>query len=287
MKIIITGATGFLGSHVLDECLRRGHTVYAITRSHSNRTACLHANLRWIVCSLDEVPSSILQECDALLHLAAHSVLYPFDNISNCITANLSKPLVLLEKAHDAGVKRFVIAGSCFEYGLSGEGYKEIPTDAVLKPTNTYAASKAAASIVFNQWALQNSLSLDILRIFHLFGEGEPEKRFWPSLRKAAFLGEDYKMTHGEQVRDFMEVCDVANVFVDRIEISCKLLPGPRTLNLATDNPMSLKKFASYWWNKWNAKGSLLFGEVPYRDNEVMQFVPGPDLLKIKSFLQK
>jgi nucleoside-diphosphate-sugar epimerase len=65
----------------------------------------------------------------------------------------------------------------------------------------TYPASKAAASIAFTQWSIENQLKLKYLRIFQVFGEGEAESRLWPSLRKAALSGNDFDMTHGEQIR--------------------------------------------------------------------------------------
>jgi nucleoside-diphosphate-sugar epimerase len=86
-----------------------------------------------------------------------------------------------------AGIQAFIVAGSCFEYSPSGERYYAIPTDAPLEPTNGYAASNAAASIVIRQWAEEHTLSLDFFRVFHVFGEGEAESRFWPMLRRAAY----------------------------------------------------------------------------------------------------
>ena len=60
-----------------------------------------------------------------------------------------------------------------------------------LEPTMTYSVSKAAASISLLQWATQYKLSMTIRRIFHLYGEGEDESRFYPSLVKAAIIGKD------------------------------------------------------------------------------------------------
>ena len=91
-----------------------------------------------------------------------------------------------------AGIKIFLVAGSCFEYGLSSIHYETIPTTAKLEPTNSYAASKAAASISLQQWAREYDLNLEILRVFHVYGEGELEKRLWPSLKKAAIDGKDF-----------------------------------------------------------------------------------------------
>lgn len=71
---------------------------------------------------------------------------------------------------------------------------------------NSYTASKAAASIALLQWAAEHQVSLDILRLFHVFGEGEPESRLWPSLRRAAMASANFPMTAGGQVREFLPV---------------------------------------------------------------------------------
>lgn len=107
-------------------------------------------------------------------------------------------------------MRRFVVAGSCFEYGQSGVRYEFIPPSAPLEPTLSYPASKAASSVAFYQFAVGHQIQLSYHRVFHVYGEGEAEARLWPSLRRAALLGNDLPMTLGAQVRDFVLVEDVA-----------------------------------------------------------------------------
>jgi nucleoside-diphosphate-sugar epimerase len=171
-------------------------------------------------------------------------------------------------------VRRFVLAGSCFEYGLSGQNYERIPTDAPLMPNKPYDASKAAATILAQAFARQNNLEMAVLRPFQVFGEGEPMNRLWPALKTAAQSGEDFDMTPGEQLRDFVPVDQVAEAFV-RYALNENIEKGiPETKNIGTGNPTSVAEFASYWWWKWQATGNLNLNKFPYRDNEVMRYVP-------------
>ena len=166
MKFFLTGGTGFLGSHFLQKALSNGHTVLAHRRSISSRPKIpILCEPEWLDCEFNQITSSDLIGCDILVHLMAHSVQYPFDNLSICLNYNLIQVLDLFEKARLAGISHFLVAGSCFEYGTSGERYDFIPTHAPLEPTNSYAVSKAAASIALNQWANEHSLGLEILRI--------------------------------------------------------------------------------------------------------------------------
>ena len=75
---------------------------------------------------------------------------------------------MLFNLAYEAGIRKFVITGTCFEYGKKGEEYEFIPPDAALFPTQTYPTSKAIASIALIQWALEKNVTLKILRLFQI-----------------------------------------------------------------------------------------------------------------------
>ena len=282
MKIALTGGTGFIGSHFLKQALAARHSVRALRRSPSSKPRILiDQQPQWLDRQLDEVTAVELQSCDVLVHLAAHTGNVPYDTLANCLRWNLVAVLALFEQARLAGIRRFVVAGSCFEYGRSGERYTAIPTDAQLKPTNSYAASKAAASLTLCQWAEEHQLSLEILRVFHVYGEGESETRFWPLLRRAALAGEDFPMTYGEQIRDFMPVEAVARTFLDRVSKPDSPTQA-QVFNLSSGKPVSIRLFAERWWKHWDAKGKLLFGNIPYRNGEVMRYVAGEDMIAIR-----
>jgi nucleoside-diphosphate-sugar epimerase len=300
MKLFVTGATGFIGSHFLNAAHAAGHEIVALRRSPQSKpripvpfleeetagalvsqqatnnqqpTTSNQSRAIWLDKEMPAVTASDLAGCDALVHLAAHTPNVPYDTLENCLRWNVLEPLRLFRSAIEAGIQRFVVAGSCFEYGRAGERYEFIPPDAPLEPTQTYPASKAAASVAFYQFAVEHRLQLSLHRIFQVFGEGEAESRLWPSLRRAALAGEDLEMTPAEQVRDFVPVEEVARQLL--AACSRQLPPGePLVANLGTGRPQTLRAFAEHWWTKWNAKGRLVFGAKPYRDGEVMRYVP-------------
>lgn len=275
MKLFVTGGTGFVGSHFINVAHEAGHEVLALRRSAASVSRiALEREPSWLECGMGEVCSGQLAGCDALVHLAAHTPNVPYDTLENCLLWNVIVPLGLFRKAVAVGIERFVVAGSCFEYGRSGERYEYIPPDAPLEPTQTYPASKAAASVAFYQFATENNLRFSLHRIFQVFGEGEASTRLWPSLRAAAVLGQDFSMTPSEQIRDFIPVEDVAQqllVACLRQDVEAGM---PVVENLGTGVPTTLRRFAEYWWDIWEAKGRLAFGDKPYRDGEVMRYVP-------------
>ena len=278
MRIALTGGTGFIGSHFLNQAHTGNHTVLAIRRSPNSKPKIkLDTQPIWLDRQLADVKAEDLQGYEILIHLAAHTANLPYDTLTNCLHWNLISTLSLFEQARLAGIRRYLVAGSCFEYGRSGERYKEIPSNAPLEPTNSYAASKAAASITLLNWAEENALSLEILRIFHVFGEGEPQSRLWPSLKNSALNGKDFQLTPGEQIRDFQPVEKVALAFLNRAS-SSETTIHPTALNLGTGNPLTIREFALKWWKHWNAGGSLSFGAIPYRRGEVMSYIPKVDI---------
>jgi len=282
MKLFVTGGTGFIGSHFINYAHKAGHEVVALKRANSIPRVKLDKEPTWIEGQLDDEFSDQIDGCDILIHLAAHSPTPPYDSLETCLYWNLNASLKLLNQARHAGISNFLVAGSCFEYGKSGERYEYIPVDAPLEPTMTYPISKAAASVAFSGWAIDKNVNLQILRIFQVFGEGEPHSRLWPSLKKSAMSGSDFPMTRGEQVRDFIYVKDVAKSFVSALEFE-NILPGnPIIQNIGTGHPQTVLEFSEYWWNKWKAKGDLLVGCKQYRNNEVMRFVPDVSLFNKK-----
>lgn len=282
MNIALTGGTGFIGAHFLKLALADGHSVRAIRRTAESRSRIpISQQPDWLDRHIDQVTSEDLQGCDVLVHLAAHTGNIPYDNLANCFYWNVSAVIALFEQARLAGIKRYIVAGSCFEYGASGERYDRIPTDAPLEPTNSYSASKAAASIALMQWAKEHKLNLEILRIFHVYGDGELPTRLWPSLKRAALSGQDFAMTKGEQIRDFIDAQQCASIFLRRTTLHLQDAIQPLIFNISSGRYQTILNFSRYWWTHWNAQGDLMPGRLPYRESEVMRYIPGPNILTL------
>jgi UDP-glucose 4-epimerase len=275
MKLFVTGATGFIGSHFVPMALSNKFSVTALRSSDKSVPRIPWTQYpSFVTKSLDSLEVSDFAGIDAVVHFAAHSANVPYDCLDNCMYWNVVAPLRLFLRAREAGVKRFVTAGSCFEYGPSAERYDFIPPNAPLEAVSTYPASKAAASIAFNSFAAETSSIVSVHRIFQVYGEGEHPSRLWPTLKAAAHSGIDVPMTEGMQVRDFSHVKDVAKHFLDAIGNS-QINPGCAYIeNVGSGIPTTIRQFAEFWWKEWQATGTLIFGALPYRKSEAMRYVP-------------
>lgn len=274
MRLFVTGGTGFVGTHFLQQALARGHEIVAQRRPGSQPRLPLAKQPVWVDRALDANFEDVLTGCDAMVHLASHTPNPPYAPLDECLYWNVYASLKLARQAYTLGIGQFLVAGSCFEYGLGAAGQAFTTTYTSLKPTLSYPTSKAAASVAFEGFARESEVKLKNLRIFQVFGEGEDEKRFWPSLRAAALAGQDFPMSPGDQVRDFISVEEVARQFCEHLDFSSTIAGQPEIHHVASGRPQTLLSFAMYWWNKWKASGNLLPGALPYRKNEIMRLVP-------------
>lgn len=275
MRLFVTGATGFVGSHFVDHALAAGHEVVALRRTAESRPRIdLRREPDWLSKSLDEVTLDDLSSAEALVHLASVGISPRVASREELQKWNVEAPSALLRRAADAGCQRWVVSGTFAEYGNAGLRYERIPPDAPLEPTFDYAASKAAGFAAFSQIAIEMGARLTYLRLFSVYGPGQHEANLWPSIQRAALSGEDLPLTPGEQIRDFIAVEDAAQALLQAALDDSVDPRVPRVRNVGSGRPQSVREFAEHWWRTFDARGKLLVGALPYRADEVMRYVP-------------
>lgn len=274
MKIFVTGGTGFIGSHFVNKATAGGHDVIAQRRPGSEPRIALINQPFWVDRAMDEDFAEYLQGCDVFVHFAAHTPNPPYAPLPEALYWNVYASSRIMQQAAENGVKKFLIAGTCFEYGTAANNQEYIHPGTAMRPNNAYAISKATATTACIGLARTLNLKMEILRIFQVFGEGEASSRFWPALREAALTGSDFPMSSGTQVRDFINVVAVADAFYDSLELSEVKAGKPQVRNIGTGNAQTLLEFACEWWDFWNASGKLLPGKVPARKGEINRLVP-------------
>jgi nucleoside-diphosphate-sugar epimerase len=274
MNIFLTGGTGFIGSNFVNYALALGDNVIALKREFSIPRVKLNFEPKWVIKNLIDLESNDFQDIDVLVHMSAHSVIPPVDTLENCLKFNSFEPEVMVRKAMKAGIKKFIFIGSCFEYGKSADKFDRIPINAELKPLDNYSKSKVDFFLRMQElFREKDNYSVNYLRLFHVYGEGENEFRFWPSLKKAALNNLDFELTLGQQYRDFMNVEEAINkIYLKILELD--KFYGFQVNNVGSGEIKSLREFAQTEWNKFNAKGALKFGDIPYRQNEIMRLIP-------------
>ena len=270
--VFVTGANGFIGRAFI---ARHAQDLDITALVRPGKAAALAGlPVRCVERELAGVSAADFAPGQTLLHFASAGV-NPAEALGweRIFQVNVVDSLHCWREAVRAGVERLVIIGSCSEYGLSAEREEFVGTDSPLLPNTAYGASKAAAALAAHALAIDAGVAVKLLRLFHVFGEGEAPYRFWPALRRAALAGEDFDMTPGEQVRDFTEVgeaCRQIRAHLDAFPAG----PGFAVENIGSGRVQSLRAFAEHWWAQFGATGHLRAGRIPYRKGEVMRVVP-------------
>lgn len=212
-KVLLTGATGFVGTHCINVLLKKGYIVHGIS---SKSVANGSENIQWHQVDLhntEHVRSLMFTiKPDYLLHLAwevtPHICWDSFENI-RWVQSSLN----LLQEFARSGGSRIVMIGSCAEYDWTYGYCTEDLTP--LKPLNLYGeCKKALSSIVLSAGSLY-SISCAWARLFFLFGPNEHHERLVASVTSSLLRGEDALCSHGEQVRDYLYVKDAADALVE------------------------------------------------------------------------
>lgn len=276
MRIFLTGGTGFIGSYLLKELLQAGHDVIAIRRPGSLPVIPLPQQPTWLECSLFEHNVKNLEGIEVVVHLASAGVSPQQASWEELYQINVAAGIELIQLAHQAGVRRFIAAGTSFEYGSESDAWDRISPHAPLRPTTPYGASKAAGFLMLHAFAIAQQIELFYGRIFTAYGEGQFIDNLWPSLRRSALAGCDFPMTDGEQIRDFIPVEDVAislRIGVERSDID----PAqPLVVNIGSGQGLRVVDFAKQQWQRFGATGQLKPGAIASRVGQISRCVANP-----------
>ncbi|MCH7409681.1 NAD-dependent epimerase/dehydratase [Belliella sp. DSM 111904] len=257
--ILLTGATGFLGSHLLEALIKEEYTVVVLKRSSSNNWRIKNLEGRYISYDIDLYPIEKAfqdQKVDCVIHTACNYGRNG-ESIWQVVDSNLMFGLRILDFCLKFDVNTF------------------INTDTLLqKHINVYSLSKKQ----FVEWLEKKSDKIKVvnLRLEHMYGPNDDTTKFVPWIISQFQQGvEEIKLTEGEQERDFIYIDDVVSAYLTVLNKDSKLQMfnefdvGSGQLNTVKSFLEELKD--RYQTNFGKIETKLAFGSIPYREGEMMK----------------
>ncbi len=263
--ILVTGGTGFIGSYLARALFKEGHRIIILKRATSLMTALHRFKISNRIEYFEEgnLPLDFLfdqNKIDAIIHMATEYGRQDHDK-SSVYQANLDLPIKLLDLAVRYQVPKFINTDTYFSK------FKEYPY------LNNYITSKK----LFLEYFIGNSSKVEKnnLRLEHIYGPYDSNAKFTEMLFQKIAVNkvENIKLTSGDQKRDFIYVEDAIKAFLTIINREKIYLNSFKNYEVGTGSSIKIKDFAMMIKLFSKSPTKLLFGDIKYRDDEIMESV--------------
>lgn len=271
LKILVTGATGFIGNHLIEELLKDDkNKIIATSRNHKKASECKwFSKVKYISYDLDSNDELNLFEYfdkpDSVIHLAWDGL--PNYNDLIHIEKNLFNNYQFIKNLVVNGLKDITITGTCFEYGMINGCLSE---DLQTNPSNSYSIAKDSLRKFVEELHKQFKFDYKWVRLFYMYGKGQSEKSLMSLLDKA-IENEDkeFNMSGGEQLRDYLHIKEVVS---NILKIAMQNKIDNQIVNCCSGKPISIRNFVENYLDEKNYKMKLNLGYYPYPTHESMAF---------------
>lgn len=270
-RVLVTGATGFLGTHLVRALVEIGAEVHAVRRDPRRSTRLPCEGIRWHEADLLDAQRlrRAVDEAapDVVFHLAAYGTVFDEKEVDRTFRVNVVGTWNLWQAVRGSRC-RLVYAGSCGEYG---EARGQVREDHACRPTWFYPATKNAGSVLLSTLARTQNQEIVILRPFGPYGPADDPRRVLPHSILTLLRGQELRVTAGEQLRDFAYVEDHIRAFL-LAAVAPLRTPGA-VYNVGSGRVVSLRDAVLEVARQVGPHAVRLvrFGALPYRETEVWE----------------
>ncbi|ETF08773.1 NAD-dependent epimerase/dehydratase family protein [Pseudomonas glycinis] len=268
MKVLVTGATGFVGRHLVAALLERGCEVRAVGRNAEKAQGMPWINhVEFVAADIHAADLNVValtEGIDALAHLAwpglpNYRALFHFEH-------NLMADYRFIKSAVEAGVSQVLVTGTCFEYGMQSGPLSESTEP---RPSNPYGLAKHTLHLFLQNLQQEQPFTLQWARLFYLHGEGQNPNSLLAALDRAIDAGEaSFNMSAGEQLRDFLAIETAAS----HLAAILHQRDFDGVVNCASGHPVSVRALVEQRLHERGATLALNLGHYPYPTHEPLAF---------------
>jgi CDP-paratose synthetase len=264
MKILVTGATGFLGKHLIDFLLSKGIEIVSIIRKESKNEFPL--NVETYCFDYDDVEKDIryLKEAkiDGVIHLASLFLAsHKSSDIKQLVESNLFFSTYTLECASKAGIKWFINTGTFWQNYENAE----------YSPVNLYAATKEAFQNIAQYYIETNQIIFSTIKLSDTYGPNDTRAKVLNLFNKIAKSGETLDMSKGEQVIDISYIEDVLEAYYQLVLLLFSdMVKNGSVFAIKAKERVTLRELAGKYESATGKKLNITWGGRPYREREVM-----------------
>lgn len=256
-KIVITGATSFIGRHLIHEMNNKNYKIYAVIRKNSNKKELINKinNIEIIELDMENIDlldNYIKEECDTFYHFAWNGTRKEERDNKDIQMQNVSNSLKALEMAKKLHCKSFFAAGSQAEYGIQNEKVNE---ESICNPLSEYGKSKLEFYNKAKEFCVSNNIRLIEPRFFSLYGPYDNPNTLIMSSIKKMQKNENVELSSCKQLWNFLYIKDAVNLLL-KIEEN-ENLNG--IFNFASKNTLPLKKFVLELKKILNSSSKIIF----------------------------
>jgi len=278
MRCFVTGASGFLGSWLVRELLKEGHSVTVWMRSAAltARNSDWVGKVRIVQGSFEDIAGLRTEihedSIDCFFHLAWCGVAAEERNSGCQISANVAGSMQLWEIASKAGCKHWIAAGSQAEYGPHDGLLDEIMP---ANPVTAYGLAKHASATLTRKMSEMSGMRHTWVRLLAAYGPGDDCRHLIPAVIHALSSGVSPSLTRGEQLWDYLYVADAARAFC-----SIANTGAVGTFNLCSGETVQIRNLVERIRDMIDQRVSLKFGSIAYRPDQLMRVTADPARLR-------
>ena len=238
MKLLVTGASGFIAQSFIKYSLNKNIKITAISR---RKNKISRKNLKWIVGKFNKIDLKKVGKIDVLIHFASEGTkTIERNNLRKNFQVNVFDSKELIFKAIKNNCKKFMIISSSSEFGTININSNGVKRNDFKFPNDSYGLSKLVFNSIARNYSKKYNCKFRIMRLFPVYGEGENQDRLYSSIKKCAKKNKNLFLKNPFEIRDFNHIDFVVKKLFDALNFNKKKFKYHQTYHVSESNRLTI-----------------------------------------------